>query len=359
MAAPASPVVSVPANRFSYGDYVRVFATIAVVAQHMAHRTTLFGLPDAGSTSWWTIMSIEAMCRWAVPLFVMLSGALLLDPQRNETARDFYRKRLWRVGLPLLFWSAFYLLPGLVARGFSDTALADAGTRLLYGRPAYHMYFLFVIAALYLVTPWLRDIVRGLSGAELRRAWIVLLLLACVMQSLFIYSGYSQTIFAEVVPYVAYYLAGYDLRRQQVSRRGMSIAWAAVAMATAAMVLVTVPLVDRFGISGRTRYLYEYFSPTVIVVGVSLFLIFVNAFDRPRDSALARWVARVSPATFGIFLMHPALFMAVQAAQKHGLMPVWNWTAFSTLAATAVLLSVSWAVTAVWQRIPLLRSLVG
>ena len=359
MAAPASPAVSPPGNRFAYGDYVRVFATVAVVTQHMAHRTTLFGQPDAGSTTWWSIMSIEAMCRWAVPLFVMLSGALLLDPQRNETAYDFYRKRLWRIGLPLLFWSAFYLLPGLVAKGFTGMAFADAGTRLLYGRPAYHMYFLFVIAALYLATPWLRAVVRGLSCAELRRVWIVLLLLACVMQSLFIYYGHSQTIFAEVVPYVGYYLAGYALRRQQVSRRGMWVAWIVVALAIATMVLVTTPLVSTFGLSGRTRYLYEYFSPTVIVVAVSLFLIFVNSFDRPRDGRLASWVARVSPATFGIFLIHPALYMAVQAAQKNGLVPVWNWTALSTLLATLVLLFVSWAITAVWQRIPILRNLVG
>src|SRR5689334_4222130 len=164
----AAPLAVSSANRFAWGDYVRVFGTFAVIAQHAAHRTTLFGVPNIHSATWWSILSIEAACRWAVPLFVMLSGALLLDPQRRETPIEFYRKRFWRIGIPLVFWSLFYLLPGIAVDGFSSSALAEGGTKLAHGRPAYHMYFLFIIAGLYLLTPYLRVVVRDLSGAQLR-----------------------------------------------------------------------------------------------------------------------------------------------------------------------------------------------
>ena len=164
--------------RFAWGDYIRVFGTLAVISQHIAHGTTLFGASDVSSVTWWGAMTVEASCRWAVPVFVMLSGALLLDPVRDEAPSDFYRKRFWRIGIPLLFWSLFYTLPRAAANGFDAPVMADIGTKLAHGRPAYHMYFLFVIAGLYLFTPYLRIIVRSVSCAELRTVWVALILIA-------------------------------------------------------------------------------------------------------------------------------------------------------------------------------------
>jgi surface polysaccharide O-acyltransferase-like enzyme len=347
------------ANRFAWGDYVRVFGTVAVIAQHAAHRTTLFGDPNIHSATWWGILSIEAACRWAVPLFVMLSGALLLDPQRRESPTEFYRKRFWRIGIPLVFWSLFYLLPGIAADGLSSSKLAEVGTKLAHGRPAYHMYFLFIIAGLYLLTPYLRIVVHELSGAQLRRLWIALLVLAWGAATLNIVYGYSQTILTEFVPYLGYYLAGYELRQQRLSKRGMWFVGAVVVLCVSVMVVVTAPLVERYGITVPARYLYDYFSPTVIATGIALFLISINTFDRVRDGAFARWITIVSPATLGIFLMHPALYMAIQEGQKRGFVREWDWTVTSTLLATLIAFLVCWAATAVCQRIPLLRTVVG
>jgi len=352
--------VSVPsAERYAWGDYVRVFGTLAVIAQHAAHRTTLFGEPNIHSATWWSILSIEAACRWAVPLFVMLSGALLLDPQRRESPIDFYRKRFWRIGIPLAFWSLFYLLPGVAADGFTSIALAEAGTKLAHGRPAYHMYFLFIIAGLYLLTPYLRVIVREVSSAELRRLWVALLVLACAAASLSIIYGYSQTILTEFVPYIAYYIAGYELRQQRLPKRGLWLAAVVAGLAISVMVLVTAPLVERFGVTVPARYLYDYFSPTVIMTAIALFLISINVFNQLRKGAFARWIAAVSPASLGIFLMHPALYMGVQEAQKRGVVPEWEWTVTSTLVATLVAFIICWVGTAICQRIPILRTVVG
>lgn len=349
-------------SRFAWGDYIRVFGTLAVIGQHVAHRTTLFGISDLHSVTWWNIMSVEAACRWAVPLFVMLSGALLLDLSHGEAPNEFYRKRFWRIGIPLVFWSLFYTLPRAAAHGFDGAAMADIGTRLAHGRPAYHMYFLFVIAGLYLATPYLRIMIRGLSRAELRTLrtlWITLILLAWGAGLLNNLYGYGHTVLTEFVPYLGYYLAGYELRQSRLSSRGMWITSLVIGLAIALMVLVTVPLVDQFGVTDRTRYLYDYFSPTVIAVSVCLFLLMVTAFDRPHDGMLGRWVALAAPATLGIYLMHPALDIALQQAQKRGLVPVWDWTVGSVLLSTFVVFMICWAATSICQRVPILRSVVG
>lgn len=346
-------------NHFAWGDYIRVFGTLTVICQHVAHRATLFETPDPSSANWWSIMSIEAACRWAVPVFVMLSGALLLDPGRRETPLEFYRRRFWRIGIPLVFWSLFYTLPRAVANGFSSDVLVDIGARLAHGRPAYHMYFLFVIAGLYMLTPYLRIVIQGLSRAELRTAWIALLLLAWAAGLLNVVYGHELTVLTEFIPYLGYYLAGYELRNARLSRRGMLLAGAVIGVTIAAMVLVTLPLVAQFGVTGGTRYLYDYFSPTLIVMSVSLFLISVTVFDRPRDGVMTRLVTWAAPATLGIYLMHPALLMALQQAEKRDIVPTWDPTAGSILLTTLVVFVACWLVTGVLQRIPVVKSAVG
>jgi len=70
--------------------------------------------------------------------------ALLLDPARDEPAPTFYRKRMARVGIPLLVWAWFYFFwtwafyGAPVDRTFVIRALLDG---LTYN----HLYFLFLI----------------------------------------------------------------------------------------------------------------------------------------------------------------------------------------------------------------------
>ena len=79
-----------------YGDHLRILGTVAVVVGHVADMTLYQAKPL--SATWWTCNWWDAACRWAVPVYIMLSGSLLLDPARGEPPGVFYRKRLARLG---------------------------------------------------------------------------------------------------------------------------------------------------------------------------------------------------------------------------------------------------------------------
>src|SRR5690242_6425687 len=102
----AKPALSKP-RHMPYGDAARVLGTIAVVVGHCCDMVVFS--PQAPLTEWWVCNLVDAASRWAVPVYVMLSGALLLDPHRSEAPSEFYSKRLARLGLPIVFWSAFYM----------------------------------------------------------------------------------------------------------------------------------------------------------------------------------------------------------------------------------------------------------
>src|ERR1700761_6847314 len=100
-----------------YGDMIRIVGTIAVVCGHCCDM--ILFRPGAELTyNWWVCNIYDALTRWAVPAYIMLSGALLLDPARHEAPHEFYRKRLWRIGIPMAFFSVFFMWFGVYYTGW-------------------------------------------------------------------------------------------------------------------------------------------------------------------------------------------------------------------------------------------------
>jgi surface polysaccharide O-acyltransferase-like enzyme len=97
-----------PADANFSVDLIRTVAIILVVLVH----ATGFPYHIPGEITptviwnWWTIDVYGAVAYLAVPLFIMLSGALLLDPARaDESMKVFFKKRFARIGLPMIFWT--------------------------------------------------------------------------------------------------------------------------------------------------------------------------------------------------------------------------------------------------------------
>ncbi|MDH7564825.1 MAG: acyltransferase family protein [Candidatus Bathyarchaeota archaeon] len=92
-------------------DLIRAYAMVLVLVLHAATEPVQIAdlMSPEGVTLWWTTNIYDSIARPAVPLFVMLSGALLLQPAKlGEPLRVFFKKRLNRIGLPFLFWGAAY-----------------------------------------------------------------------------------------------------------------------------------------------------------------------------------------------------------------------------------------------------------
>src|SRR3546814_13654277 len=75
---------------------------LMVVVWHVA--AMKFGVFD---NQWWASNFDDSLTRSCVPVFLMISGVLLLGKQ--ETLAVFFRKRFARILPPLLFWSLFYM----------------------------------------------------------------------------------------------------------------------------------------------------------------------------------------------------------------------------------------------------------
>lgn len=99
-------------QRQLYLDVLRIVSIAAVVVIHTAaeYWTAL----DVTSYEWKVETVYDGLVRWAVPVFVMISGALFLDPSRDQPIKKLYGKNILRIVTIILFWGTIYaLLAGL------------------------------------------------------------------------------------------------------------------------------------------------------------------------------------------------------------------------------------------------------
>jgi len=89
-------------------DLIRVIAVLGVI---LLHATIDLTTKSTGLhvLRWWMVDIYQCFGRMGVPLFLMLSGSLLLGSSKwDEDLSSFFKKRFIRIGLPFIFWSIIF-----------------------------------------------------------------------------------------------------------------------------------------------------------------------------------------------------------------------------------------------------------
>ncbi|HET7636316.1 MAG TPA: acyltransferase family protein [Candidatus Limnocylindria bacterium] len=358
-----TPAVVPDAARLAFTSYLRVVAMAAVVLVH-----SLSGLVTneaiRGSAGWWIGVSLNRGVSWCVPLFIMVSGALLLAPRPGEGAADFYRRRLSRIAIPLVVAHLGYL----AVRAFLnhealtvERVIGDVMTANVYTA----LYFFWIILGLYLVTPLLRPFMerygpRGamvLGTALLAWMWLV----SVAVQALILVgrgaSPWKPEVLTLWLPYLGYFVLGYALRDLVLGRRGIVTALALFAVAEAATVWQYVTHSDPVNLFLAGGYQ----GLPVAVSTVALFVIGRSLITPSARLARPAWAGpmrTLGSLTLGVFMGHllvlrfiwrtPGLTFGVTSSE----LPV-------ALLAWAIAVVVSFAACALIARVPVARRLIG
>jgi surface polysaccharide O-acyltransferase-like enzyme len=284
---------------------LRVTAACGVVALHVIS-LWLRGT-DAGTAAWWVANFYDVSTRWCVPVFIMISGALLLSPARLQPPRVFYGKRMARILIPLVFWTVFYL--GLRV-SFEGASWPVVARDLIRGQAYGHLWFLYVIAGLYCITPVLRPFVGSVSRREM--AWTVVPLLAAVsihsLISTFTAGHGKPTVFSLFVAHIPYYLCGYLLSLVVVPHRWIKYLVVGVLAVWLGIALGTGLLFHRVEF-----YLSSHHSVPIILLSAGVFLLASGLFGQQSVGPARAWkvLRYLDGVSFGVYLAHPLLLFVV------------------------------------------------
>lgn len=291
-------------------DNTRIFAIFAVVFLHAA-AAVVIGF-SIGTPEWWVGNIYDSIVRWCVPVFVMISGALLLDPTKNDDLKTFYTKRLSKILVPVLFWTVVYLCHDsyvTVLKGGEPTFDYLLG-KLMSGKPHYHMWFLSMIIVLYVFTPFLKKIVANSTKQELMVFIIVSFVLAMInnFNAKFLGSGTGPFI-NWFLYYVPFFFLGYLIRVDE-KKYSKTLLWGVFIVTSA----ITAYACYYFGLSinsGAGLYFYEYLSITVIPMSISVMYL-LKLWNKPIYST--NTTKLFSALTLGVYLVHPIILEAMQRA---------------------------------------------
>jgi len=307
-------------NRIRQFDILRVVATFTVIGIHVTAGYVL---------NYSFAYFCNQLARFAVPLFIIMSGFLLYssDMNRNfELAGSFYKRRFSKILFPYIIWTVVYcLITYYLLRIIPSLSefLIKVGKDLLWGTAYYHLYFIIIIIQLYLLYPLFRKWISLSPFFLLVISFLITLITQTLLYLNMIHiislpSQYSNLYLSAFPVWMFYFILGMftankkDLCEKSLNSKSLLLAFLWVS--SLLLLIVDSKYTSTYGSSIR---------PTVtLYTVVTYFFIYSLAlrFNNIGGYSLT-WLANQS---FLIFLMHPTILTILERmAPKIGLPNLW------------------------------------
>ena len=341
---------------------IRVVAVILVILLH-ASVESYTGLPlMAGQDAeyWWSTTIYDSLSVVCVPLFVMLSGYLLLQPQKiHEPIRVFMKKRFTRIGLAFGFWSVVYFAWSHYVH-HQPLSFNYIVQGLLTG-PYYHFWFLYLIAGLYLITPILRVIITYGERKILKYMIFIWFLGASVLPLFQLTTGFTVNVnLVLIAGWIGYFLLGAYLAGVHV-RTPILIGL----MALGYFFTIEGTWLMAFPLHYLDQYYFFLNSLTinVIMASVGLFMILNKfRFDWPgaNHPNLSKLAHAISVNSLAIYMMQLIVLESLEkgffgfTVSLRVMNPI-----FEIPLATVLTFFITFGSVLLMRKVPILRRLIG
>jgi surface polysaccharide O-acyltransferase-like enzyme len=340
-------------TRDAWIDALRCLAAFLVIIDHNA-----VGLDDFGAipTSDWMIANVlKTFSKAAVPLFLMISGYLLLPI--NIDALQFYRTRLKRIAVPWLFWSAVYLWVRRLFESQQISLLSMA--RLVWiGEVYYHMWFMYVLLGVYLSLPFISKMLMEADSRQTQLGYLFLSFWVITQSIVPLLSGVlRQSTGFEFTPSLLYYLplftgyTGFVFLGSVLGHAKLTSARLWLSGALLVLSLCVTAVVNYCRASGihAVDALFLGHPPNGIIMCAS-------AFYLSRCLVIqSSFVKTMATCSFGVYLIHPLIM--------NGLVYATRFEYLATPLCIPVRAFIVWFLSAlsVWllMKVPLLRNVVS
>ena len=297
-----------PKQRLLKYDVIRIVAICMVLMIHATAYTVSY-CKDPATPQFVIVNILNCIARAGTPMFLMLTGALLLDENRKFDTKTFYKKNFLTIVLLLVFWLLFYgawrafALPALQGK---TVELAQFWEYLLKLTGRFkHLWYLFMLVGVYLVIPILRLFVKK----ENRYYILALILIAVVAQFAMRTSGliskdigtfFNKFHLEYATGYLPYVLIGWYLSNFPPKKWGKYALVGTGAVALIGMILAVQFMIK--DVSAVRSYVAEMDTLPAMLYGVGLFtLLGALCKDRETKSPL---VKSLSVSAFGIYILH-------------------------------------------------------
>lgn len=332
---------SISDNRIVWLDVIRCVAMIMVIGVHCIDpfyiSPTMRAIPEY--THWAAIYG--SLLRPSVPLFVMMTGLLLL-PVKKQPLGKFYKKRIYRVLFPFLIWSVLYSMfpwvtgvlglpkeiigdffcytQGQESQSLIDSLKDVAMIPFNFSHKENHMWYIYLLIGLYLYMPffsaWIENADRKTKRAFLL-IWIISLFIPYlkeyVANCLFERSGYVFGTDTWNEFGLFYYFAGFNgyLLLGHYVKKGND--WSLMKTFILCILMFAVGYYITYTEFSTTasnpnatetemELFFTFCSPNVLLMTLATFLLLQKVVI--TNSTVIKVLANMTQCGFGIYMVH-------------------------------------------------------
>lgn len=351
-------------KRIIWLDFVKFIAISMMIAVHCTDNVT----PTERSEAWYNLWGsfYGSFMRPAIPLFVMVTGALLLPVK--ESISTFYTKRLTRLVIPFIVWSVLYnlfpwitgllgLSPTIINDFFAwaepDQSFSGALHNILmipfnFSMLAVQMWYVYLLIGLYLYMPFFSAWVKQASVKEQKiflTLWFISLFIPYLREYLTkdLWGTCSWNEFG-----LLYYFAGFNgylLLGYYIKNNDINFSWGKLAVIGIPSFIIGYCITflgfkSITAIPGQPAELVELFftycSPNVLLMTLPIFLVIKK--NHFKSVTIRRFAINISTCTLGIWMSHYLFlgpcYMLVEFLPLH--------TMLKMIVCTILLLSITW-----------------
>ena len=281
----------------------RVLATVCVVLLHVTS-SALYKYNQVPNFHWWIGNVYDSFVRFSVPLFLMITGALLLGKQHDYPI--FLKKKVLRIFLPFVFWTTIYIgYNFLEPPQFNGKLASQSNFEWILQQAkegsSYHLWYMYMLLGIYVAMPLLAKII-----AKVRKLYLELFLLTWV---LFISLSASYTSNSNFewnlwyyLGYLGYVVLGYYL--SIINTKSKRVSTLAVITFTIGLFVTfygTFYYTDKTGVFCKNYY--SYLIPNVLLMATSVYVLLKNA-DIKLNGVLKTARNIIDKHSYGIYLSH-------------------------------------------------------
>ncbi len=285
-------------------DIIRTVAIFMVVAIH-SNIAPLAA--NKGEPVWYCVLFLQTLCIIAVPLFFMVSGALLLTPEKEISIKELYKSRIPKQAIPFVVWSLVYVSARIVMGKIPFTV--GAFTSLIYEPAYYQFWFMYTLFAIYLLLPVLQTLVKHCDKEKTEYILILWAVFSIIIPFASKYipdfkiSEHVGLVLCE--GYIGYFILGYYLSRFKRNAKCSKAAflWGLGAIITLIGAVVEYIYSSKTG-NTYTGFAYQaYLLPGAVLSSTGAFLFFQNKEYKLKERS-KKLITKLSALSIGVYYIH-------------------------------------------------------
>lgn len=311
-------------------DILRILAAYLIVMLHLSVQyinKTPVSVDEY--LQWQLAVKLSAVTRIGVPIFVMLSGAFLLNPKKTISLPLMFKKYIFKLVLIFVFWSLFYSLAEQdffqniftigFSESFSEIDFNKFWSYFLQGH--YHMWYLYMLAGLYLITPLIKHITSQATVAQLYYFVFLCVLITSVTklnEELWHVGALSMVLdklsLSFFFGYAGYFVAGYLLSKYTPQWRFSAVVFVIGFLCLRYTYQETWALNPMFGFENPNLVFFSNYSPTVFFMSFAVFLLFAKFKEIKLWEPLQKNLWRLPKYLLVVYLVHPFVITQCRGA---------------------------------------------